>query len=110
MKNDYKCVLNNNKLSIVDVWTEIRGVIKGGLNNDFHRVDYFNQQEVGACITKILEENNCIKRREDNKKLFSLNLDFIELIDFGNMVDRDTFSQIKEMIKLSKSIDYMKID
>lgn len=105
-ENNYKCVLNNNKLSIIDVWTEIRGVIKGGLNNDFRRVTYFNQQKVGACITEILEENNCIKRRDNNKKLFSLNLDFIELIDFGSMVDRDTFSQIEEMIKLSKSIDH----
>lgn len=103
---NYKDLLRKRKLSILDVWTEIRGVIKGGLNNDFCRVAYFNQQEVGSHITQILEEYNCIKRREDNKKLFSLDLELIEQIDFKSILDMNTFSQIKKMIHLAKSIDY----
>ncbi len=75
-KNQYVTdILDKNNLTPIDLWTEIRGVIKGFTSNRWTRTKPFNQQKLNNAEIrnfKILEKNGFIQRNERNKQLFTL--------------------------------------
>lgn len=78
-----------NLCGSLDVWTEIRGVLKGGMDENWKRLLPFNQQDFGDI--KNLEKNGNIKRYK-NPKHFSL-INFSE--DELNENDKTVLKNIK---------------
>ena len=61
-----------NGIDWVSVWTEIRGVIKGQLDEDWHRTQPFPQDKTGR-VAAYLVNNGWIKRNETDSKKLELN-------------------------------------
>ena len=54
------------------VWTEIRGVIKGQLDEDWHRCAPYPQEKIGRAAS-FLEKDGWLRRDDENKKSLLLN-------------------------------------
>lgn len=71
--------LQNQEISYDNVWTEIRGTIKGGMQN-WTRVSPMNQDEVSVSISNLVKEHY-IERLENNKKCFVLTESVVKTTD-----------------------------
>ena len=59
------------KLSEMDLWTEIRGVIKGSMTANWKRIKMFVQDDYNGSLIKELEQKGLLQRGR-NKKYFHL--------------------------------------
>lgn len=99
-------ILDKNNLTPIDLWTEIRGVIKGFTSERWTRTKRFNQQELNNAEIrnfKILEKNGFIQRNERNKQLFTLVTGY-KKIDASNL-DENAKKLLKEFIDYTHSFD-----
>lgn len=58
-----------NDLSPIDVWTEIRGIIKGGMSAEWARAGSMSQQEFNGSINTLIDRGYFIRTEEDKKRI-----------------------------------------
>ena len=79
--------LKKHSISLANVWTEIRGTLKGGMQN-WTRVRPMSQDEVSFGVSKY-EKLGYVERLSENKKLFQL---------------KDTIAKTVEKMKTDESL------
>lgn len=83
--------------SVYDLWAEVRGTIKGGLDNKWSRSYPFNQCEFEEYKTVLpgLEKRGLIKRLDDNPQLFVI-AENIEHTTFSSEKEKELFCELLE--------------
>lgn len=78
-------VLKKYNLTPIDLWTEIRGVIKGGTKSDWTRTKLLDSTKLESEFVepfRALDRKGLIKRNDTNQRLFELNPKW-KSMDFG---------------------------
>lgn len=88
-------------ISPIDVWTEIRGTIKGGMPANWQRTKPMSQDHCHGSIESLVKKGYFV-RRTDNKKSFVLG-DTVERI--RGLANEDTLSD-KERENLDSALKY----
>jgi len=112
-------VLKKNDISEYALWAEIRGTIKGSLDENWCRYKSFNQADFPGSFINILKTNELISQNTDDPRHFRIrkpeNLKY-ELSLFKNKNDTDCFHKIEKMVSsvnpdepLLPYEDYLKI-
>lgn len=99
-------VLEMSNLTPIDLWTEIRGVIKGSTKTDWTRTKLFDQRKLDSAdfrAFKELDQKRYIERNEFNKQLFVLNPEY-EKLDFEDLSDAAT-DLLNRLVEYFKSFD-----
>ena len=105
------------ELSTVNLWAEIRGVIKGGLNNNMARGN--DSEQSGKVNPKMrmlsleeyesLSDDNTIVPKEIRKKVYKLCVEYDKWLKENNKYDENDL--IMEMLKMeNESFDLVAID
>lgn len=91
---DVQHVLEKYSLTPIDLWTEIRGVIKGGTKSDWTRtklMDSTKLDEEFAEPFRDLDRKGLIKRNEADKRLFELSPEWKSMdFDQYDLPDKST--------------------
>lgn len=69
----YKKQINKLGINNYDLWSEIRGTIKGGLDENWHRYSDFSMFDFNNEFLQILTKNNLITRSGKNNQYFYIN-------------------------------------
>lgn len=69
----YKNQLEKAEINNYDLWSEIRGTIKGGLDSNWHRYDNFYMYDFKGEFLHKLEAYNLITRTGKNNQYFYIN-------------------------------------
>lgn len=105
------------ELSTVNLWAEIRGVIKGGLNNNMARGNDSEQSGKVNPKTRMLSleeyeslsDDNTIVPKEIRKKVYKLCVEYDKWLKENNKYDENDL--IMEMLKMeNESFDLVAID
>ena len=91
----FKSQLNKLQINNYDLWSEIRGTIKGGLDKDWHRFSDFNMYEFDGKFIKKLESKKLITRTGNNQQFYINDLDnFVSLRAEFNGKEKEYFNKI----------------
>lgn len=114
---EIKSLLSKKDVQAYDIWTEIRGVIKGGLSSNWTRTKYLDQGNFSKSLIKKLEINNLIKRNLACLKEFALidvsdicieSLNKEEIYDLKKL--KDYFSSVDISIIAMDEKTYLELD
>ena len=116
---DIQRVLNKRNLTPIDLWTEIRGVIKGccqviyegSSKSDWTRTKLLNQTELACEYVepfRELSKKGFIERNANDPRLFGLNPKY-KSIDYSDLPDYAT-PFLNYLIEYSNSFDTTKIE
>lgn len=103
---DVQHVLVKYSLTPIDLWTEIRGVIKGSTKPDWTRTELFDQRNFegrDALAFRELNEKGFFKRNASDKRLFELNPEYKSL-DYDDLPDYVT-DFLNDLVDYSNSFD-----
>lgn len=102
-------------LSPIDVWTEIRGVIKGGLDNDWLRIAPLSMHDFEGKVIRELDSKHIITRMPQKPQEFVLNRDInqnftlTEAAASTYLKIKKYFSEVDWSITEMSQNDYLKL-
>jgi superfamily I DNA/RNA helicase len=79
-------------LDPIDVWTEIRGVIKGKMDENWNNAAYFDQHDYSRETMDLLRANNCLDRNPGNKRQYRPKQQFLS----GTMRLSDSLGDMRD--------------
>lgn len=106
--------LERNEISIYQLWTEIRGCIKGGLNSEWLRTKPIDQETINKNILFKENYDNLIKYKlviydkQNQKYLFSDRLTNEFIVKKNNAYNQKNFEEIEVFNKLSNTYTILK--
>lgn len=114
----YKQQLKKVGINNYDLWSEIRGTIKGGLDVDWHRVSDFNMYDFKGDFVRKLESLKLITRTGKNNQFFFINepsslinykKEFTEKYSeyFDFLIDR--INSVDALMPLQAEKDYLQV-
>ena len=94
-------LLSKNNIQEYDLWAEIRGTIKGGLDTNWARYQAFSQKDFSGPFIHKLEKHKLIERLPSDSRLFKV-ADLLAyndvLLDFCNSEEAEVYKQILSKI------------
>ena len=117
LNSEIQGLLGKYVIHAYDLWTEIRGVIKGGLSSKWTRTKYLDQGDFSKSLIKKLENNNLIIRNPERLKEISLSDRLLNLNEVLSKTEqeelvwlKDYFSSVDTSIIALNEKAYMDLD